>query len=170
MAQQNPAQGCKNQMKVDIRIYTKTRHTEKIQKFLTSKKISHEIHTIKNEPSFNDFDLGVSYCYPRKIQQQLLTAPRFGFINYHPAPLPKYKGNTELTDAIKDKQIHWGVTVHKMNEEYDDGKIIHILKFDLHEPPTSTQELGAISHYFLFKLFKNTVAKILYDSQTSKSK
>ena len=47
-----------------------------------------------------------------------------------------------------------------MNEEYDDGKIIQILNFDLHEPPTSRDELGALSHYFLFKLFKETIEDI----------
>ena len=68
-----------------------------------------------------------------------------------------YPGPTEYDDAIKNKEIHWGVTLHHMNEEYDSGKIIKILKFDLHEPPISIDELGSLSHYFLFKLFKETI-------------
>jgi hypothetical protein len=37
------------------------------------------------------------------------------------------------------------------------------VEIDLHEPPTSTMELGAVSHYFLFDLFKKTIKKI-YES------
>ena len=47
-----------------------------------------------------------------------------------------------------------------MDENYDTGPIIKVKTFDLHEPPTSTQELGAVSHYFLFNLFKETVLDI----------
>ena len=143
-----------------IRIYTKLRHVQKIADFLTTKKLEYEIFTINDVPPDTTFDLGVSYCYPRKISNELLIIPKIAFVNYHPGPLPNYKGPTEYEDAIEKKEIHWGVTLHHMNEEYDSGKIIKTLKFDLHEPPTSREELGAISHYFLFKLFKQTVEDI----------
>ena len=87
-------------------------------------KIEFKIFTINDTPSDSSFDLGVSYCYPRKISKSLLSIPKKGFVNYHPAPLPKYKGPTELDDAIKNKETDWGVTVHHMNEEYDSGEII----------------------------------------------
>ena len=140
-----------------IRIYTKTRHISKISNFLTMKKLKHEIFTINETPPDTPFDLGVSYCYPRKISKELLDIPKIAFVNYHPGPLPEYKGPTEYEDAIENKEIHWGVTHHHMNEENDSGKIIKILKFDLHEPPISRYELGSVSHYFLFKLFKETI-------------
>ena len=47
-----------------------------------------------------------------------------------------------------------------MDENYDTGKIIKIKPIPLHEPPTSTQELGSISHYFLFILFKETILEV----------
>jgi len=156
-----------------IRVYTKTRHIEKIRKFLDDNSIDYRIFTTKDDPSENfetsyfdnkPFELGVSYCYPRKISEPLLSASRLGFVNYHPAPLPDYKGPTELDKAIKNKETHWGVTVHYMDENYDAGKIIKIKKIDLQEPPTSTLELGAVSHYFLFDLFKETIEKILNKS------
>ncbi len=143
-----------------IRIYTKTRHIKKIDEFLKLKNLDHEVFTIHDNPPKTDFELGVSYCYPRKITEPLLSTPKKGFVNYHPGPLPKYKGPTETDDAIKNKEMQWGVTVHHMNENYDTGKIIQIKKIDLHEPPTSPQELGAVSHYFLFQLFKETILDI----------
>ena len=153
-----------------IRVYTKSRHIMKITNFLNEKGIEHKIVTIKHDLSDNfetsyfdknEFQLGVSYCYPRKIAEPLLSAPSMGFVNYHPAPLPDYKGPTELDDAIKNKETQWGVTVHNMDKNYDTGKIIQLKKINLHEPPTSTLELGALSHYFLFDLFKETIEEIL---------
>lgn len=143
-----------------IRVYTKTRHISKIKKFLDSIGMKYKIFTIHDNPPLEPFEMGVSYCYPRKIEEPLLSTPPKGFINYHPAPLPKYKGPTELTDAIKNKETDWGVTVHYMDENYDTGKIIKIKKIKLHEPPILEQELGPISHYFLFDLFKETIKEI----------
>lgn len=150
-----------------IRVYTKTRHVEKISKFLKSLKLEHEIFTIKDNPPLMKFDLGVSYCYPRKITEPLLSTPPKGFVNFHPAPLPKYKGPTELEEAIKNNEMKWGITVHYMDEDYDTGDIIKVKKIDLHEPPTDSKELGAVSHYFLFQLFKETIMDIYNQKLTS---
>src|SRR5574337_1513034 len=153
-----------------IRVYTKERHKTKIKLFLDSLNLKNEIYTIKDDPPLTPFELGISYCYPRKITEPLLSIPSKGFVNYHPGPLPKYKGPTELDDAIKNKEIHWGVTVHHMDEDYDTGPIIQVKKFDLHEPPTSPQELGAVSHYFLFQLFKETILDIYRENVKTKQR
>ena len=152
-----------------IRVYTKERHVSKINKFLNSLSLEHEIYTIKDTPSSQSFDLGISYCYPRKITEPLLSTPSKGFINFHPGPLPKYKGPHQYAEAIKNKETHWGVTVHFMDENYDTGPIIKVDTFDLHEPPVSIEELGSITHYFLFKLFKDTILDI-YKEKISPTK
>lgn len=143
-----------------IRVYTKTRHIKKIKEFLNSLEIKNEICTIKDIPKIEKFDLGISYCYPKKISNELLNIPKKGFVNYHPGPLPKYKGPHEYENAIKNKELHWGVSLHYMNEEFDSGKIIKTKLIELHEPPSNIEELGAISHFFLFQLFKETVHQI----------
>ena len=155
-----------------IRVYTKTRHVDKIDKFFKSlRSIDYKIFTIHDFPEpekphvtadydLDQFDLGISYCYPRKILAPLLSAPKLGFINFHPAPLLEYKGPTELINAIRNRETNWGVTAHYMNEDYDHGKIIKVKKIKLHEPPTDSKELGAVSHYFLFSLFKEIIEEI----------
>ena len=141
-----------------INIFTKERHIPKISKFLKSKKIEFKIYTTKDSTrSLNQFELGISYCYPKKIMNPFLSIPSKGFVNYHPGPLPKYKGPNEFENAIRNKETEWGVTVHYMDENYDSGKIIKIQKFSLHEPPTSVNEIGALSHYFLFNLFNDII-------------
>lgn len=150
-----------------IRVYTKERHKEKIKNFLNLNKLKHEIFSTKDDdPKITPFDLGISYCYPRKIEEPLLSAPRLGFFNYHPAPLPQYRGNTIYKEALMKKEIHWGVTLHKMDENYDTGSIIRLKKIELHEPAQTIEELGTLSHYFLFNLFKETILE-LYDANLS---
>lgn len=147
-----------------IRVYTKEIHISKISNFFNENKIDFEVYTVRDNPPLTHFDLGVSYCYPRKITNPLLSYSKKGFVNYHPSPLPEYKGPNEYEMAIKNKEVHWGVTVHYMTEEYDKGDIIKEKRFDLHEPPTSVRELGAVSHYFLFHLFKETINEIYNDN------
>ena len=149
-----------------IRIYTKTRHVWKIKQFMDLQNVDYKVFTIKDNPTLEPFDLGVSYCYPRKVAEPLLSTASKGFVNYHPGPLPKYKGPTELTQAIENKEMDWGVTVHFMDENYDTGQIIKVKKIVLHEPPIAENELGSVSHYFLFHLFKETVMEI-YDGKLS---
>ena len=151
-----------------IRIYTKERHVKKIRKYLNSLNLEHQIFTIRDNPTLEKFELGISYCYPRKIIEPLLSTPRKGFVNYHPAPLPKYRGPTELEKAIQNKETHWGVTVHYMDENYDTGPIIRVKKIPLNEPPSDGNELGPISHYFLFQLFKETIMEISKGKISSK--
>jgi len=147
--------------KKKIFVFTKERHIEKIRKFLDILKLEYEIFTSTDKISDNKFDLGISYCYPKKIKNPLLSKPRLGFVNFHPGPLPEYKGPYEYENAIKNKEIKWGVSAHYMNEEFDTGEIIEVYHFDLHENPKTISELGAISHYFLFELFKKKIPEIL---------
>ena len=147
-----------------IRIYTKTRQVESIHKFLNSVNLKHEIFTVKNpvprEQELEPFDLGVSYSYPRKIHKELLQVPPKGFVNYHTAPLPEYRGLKVYEEAIENKETNWGVTLHVMDEHYDTGPIIQRLDIKLHEPPTTKEQLGSISHWFLFHLFKKTIVNV----------
>lgn len=156
-----------------IRVYTKTRHVNSIDKFLNSIQLEHEIFTTKSPPSpeheFEPFDLGVSYSYPRKITKELLSIPSKGFVNYHAAPLPEYKGWLVYDEAIENKETHWGVTLHEIDEHYDTGPIIKRVNINLHEPPVSKEQLGSIGHWFMFHLFKQTIADVYNGSYSSKS-
>ena len=78
-----------------IKVYAKDRHVTKIQKFLNSMNFDNKIYTIYSDSSSDNeqFDLGISYGYNRKITDPLLSTLKKGFVNFHPAPLPEYKGN-----------------------------------------------------------------------------
>ena len=54
-------------------------------------------------------------------------------INIHPALLPKYGGKgmygPKVHDAVKENnETETGITIHYVNENYDEGAIIHQAK------------------------------------------
>ena len=66
-----------------MRVYTKERHISKIHHFLNNINLKHEIYTVNDNPPLKSFDLGISYCYPRKIVEPILSTPKRGFVNYN---------------------------------------------------------------------------------------
>lgn len=142
--------------KVKYGIFTKPHHVEKIVNFLVNETsidfvISSDIHEIH---AF-DYDIGVSYCFPK-----IITLGKTPWFNYHPAPLPKYNGLLSYVHGVKDKVNTWAVTLHVMTPEVDSGKIIASTKFPLKSVPVNTNELGSIAHYELFQLFKRTIESL----------
>ncbi|WP_411273327.1 phosphoribosylglycinamide formyltransferase [Daejeonella sp.] len=68
------------------------------------------------------------------IPQNLLQAFPNKIINIHPALLPKYGGKGMFGDKVHQsvldaKDEESGVTIHFVNENFDDGEIIHQSRF-----------------------------------------
>ncbi|MGE8319956.1 MAG: methionyl-tRNA formyltransferase [Comamonas sp.] len=76
-----------------------------------------------------DFDFGVSVLYWRRLKEEFLTIPRLGVINFHPAPLPEYKGVAGYNLAILEGRTRWAVSAHYVDEKIDSGAIIEVLDF-----------------------------------------
>jgi phosphoribosylglycinamide formyltransferase-1 len=70
------------------------------------------------------------------IPSSLLKAFPNKIINLHPALLPKYGGKGMYGDhvhkAILDnKEEESGITIHFVNEQFDEGEVIHQSKFKI---------------------------------------
>ncbi len=133
-------------------IFTKPHHVEKIVNYLNTTDIKYFITSDKQEiKSFAfPFDVGISYCCP-----YILELDERPFYNYHPAPID-YKGLNIYAEAIKRKVGLWGVTLHRMTDKVDEGEVIMHTNFKI-DIPLSTNELGTAAHYYLFKLFRETI-------------
>ncbi len=59
-----------------------------------------------------------------KIPVEVLQLARFGAINGHDALLPKYRGRNATGWALRNDEPGFGVTVHYMTPELDDGPIL----------------------------------------------
>jgi len=69
-------------------------------------------------------DVVLVKTFPFLIPSPALALPRFGFINFHYAPLPHWRGPNPLFWMIRNGARTGGVTVHQMNETFDAGPIL----------------------------------------------
>ena len=86
---------------------------------------------------------GFLWLFPSKILKKFPNR----VINLHPALLPKYGGKGMFGEqvhksVIENKEKNTGITIHYVNENYDDGKIIFQISFDLipNETPSGLVE------------------------------
>lgn len=115
------------------------------------KKIeSNEIH----------FDLAVSYVYWRILKKPLIQKPKFGIINFHPAPLPDLRGTGGFNIAILENFNSFGVTAHYMDEGVDTGPIIEVDRFPIDARSETAQTLEKKSHEKMVALFIKTLMRV----------
>src|SRR5438270_5923157 len=62
-------------------------------------------------------DVVLVKTFPFLIPEQALRLPRYGFINFHYAPLPHWRGANPLFWMIRNGATKGGVTVHQMTKE-----------------------------------------------------
>src|SRR5262249_38916908 len=69
--------------------------------------------------------------FPWMIPAAALTKPVHGFINFHYAPLPEFRGANPIFWMIRNQVPAAGVTVHQMDEGMDTGPVILQKNFPL---------------------------------------
>lgn len=96
------------------------------------------------------FELGISNTYGRLIKKPVIDYVKGKIFNIHCAPLPEYKGMFAYNWGIFNHEREWGVTAHYVNEKFDEGDVIEIVRFSV-DPDTITvkvlehqsQQIGA---------------------------
>ena len=100
----------------------------------------------------NNVELIVSVAASEIFRKKILNSPKFGCINIHSGPLPKYRGMMPNFWTLFNQEKFAYVTIHKMNRKLDDGPIIIQDKFPLPE---------TISYNQLVKISKQFSAELL---------
>jgi methionyl-tRNA formyltransferase len=62
--------------------------------------------------------------FPWRLPAELISLPRLGSINTHPAALPRYRGPNPLFWQLMNGEPEIGMTVHRMDAEFDTGPIL----------------------------------------------
>lgn len=106
------------------------------------------------------FDLGVSFVYWRILKEPMLSHPSLGIVNFHPAPLPEYKGTAGYNLAILDGLSAWAVSAHYVDAGIDTGGIIDRIEFAIDREAETAQTLEATSMGHLLELYKRTVRRV----------
>ena len=88
----------------------------------------------------DDLDLVITIGYGVILPKEVLSLPRFGFINLHFSLLPAYRGAAPVQRAIESGDIETGVTVFALDEGMDTGPIYRSRKFTIAEGSRTKEE------------------------------
>jgi methionyl-tRNA formyltransferase len=69
-------------------------------------------------------DLALCLGFPWKIPADAIAVPRHGIVNGHPSLLPRYRGPSPVSWAIRNGEREIGFTFHYMDAELDTGAIL----------------------------------------------
>ena len=91
------------------------------------KKLPKEVY----EASKNgDIDYIFNFLSAVKVPRDIINSARKLAINFHPAP-PEFPGVGCASYALYSKAKEYGVTAHIMEETYDSGKILKVVRFPI---------------------------------------
>ena len=108
----------------------------------------------------------VSNNWPYRLKQNVLEIPSIAAINLHLGKLPAYRGVFPIFHALLRGEKEFGVTVHHMNESFDDGLIINqeAISIDAHDTLFS---LYPKAFDFGTRLIGNAIEEISADNTTT---
>jgi len=69
-------------------------------------------------------DVVLCWGFSWRIPQEALDVPRYGAVNQHPALLPRHRGPIPLSWALREGDLVFGVTWHRMDADFDTGAIL----------------------------------------------
>jgi methionyl-tRNA formyltransferase len=118
------------------------------------------IEKISNE----DLDYLICIHFPYIIPESILSIPKIGVLNLHPAYLPWNRGWHTPTWAIFDN-TPFGATLHFMDNSLDTGDIIHEKKIPI-SPEDTADSLYQKVHDLEIEVFAEAFPKILQKNFT----
>ncbi|MGL4393463.1 MAG: formyltransferase family protein [Fusobacteriaceae bacterium] len=114
----------------------------------------------RKQMKIEEIDYVISFLFWEKIKEPLLSLGKKGCVNFHPAPLPDYRGMAGYSFSIIDEIDYWGVSLHFVDEEIDTGNIIECIKFPIDSKKITVMELEQKTQKKLLELFFNFVDNI----------
>ena len=107
-----------------------------------------------------------------KIPEKIVAAFPNKIINIHPALLPKYGGKgmygMHVHKAVKEhKEVETGITIHYVNENYDEGAIIFQKKTALSEEDTP-ETIAEKIHLLEQRYFPRVIEGVILDTNELK--
>lgn len=113
----------------------------------------------------SEVDLIVLAGFLWLIPQKIIRRFPDRIINIHPALLPKYGGkgmygNLVHAKVLENKEAESGITIHYVNEKYDEGNIIAQYKCKI-VPGETTESLAAKVHELEYRYYPEVIGTVL---------
>lgn len=120
-----------------------------------------------------DPDLIVLAGFLWKIPADFIAAFPNKIINIHPALLPKFGGKgmygNKVHEAVKKSgEVETGITIHYLNEQYDEGAIIHQAKTEI-DQNDSVKAIAEKVHTLEYEHYPQVIEKLLASPDSAKS-
>lgn len=109
--------------------------------------------------SLPPYTLGISFLYNFRIPADELPPPHL-WVNFHPAPLPEYRGRNVAYHAILNGETEFGATLHYVDHEFDTGDIIAVSRFSI-LPHHTAGDIAKIARQKCLELFCDYVPTLL---------
>lgn len=93
--------------------------------------------SIYNSKTQYEADLIVSIGFSEKLNIQNLIS-KYGCLNIHQSILPEYRGRHPIQAMILNGELNYGTTLHYLDQEFDTGDIVKILKKEYYYLPTES--------------------------------
>ncbi|MCK5386341.1 MAG: hypothetical protein KAJ39_04105 [Gammaproteobacteria bacterium] len=93
-------------------------------------------------------------CYARLLPRSILSLAKKGCFNIHPSLLPYFRGPNPLFWQFRDGIGNFGITLHRMNSEFDAGNIVSQKKVEMY---------GGINKNNATKLLANAASNLILD-------
>jgi methionyl-tRNA formyltransferase len=106
-------------------------------------------------------DLVISFLYPRLIREPVLSLGSIGCLNFHPAPLPDFRGLGGYNVAILEGLREWGVSCHFVDEHFDTGDLVEVERFAIDPDAHTAFSLDLETGERLVALFGRVMDRVL---------
>ena len=117
-------------------------------------------------------DVGIIVSYGWILKGEILRVPEFGYYNVHPSLLPKYRGPEPIRRAIENGEQTTGVTIFKIDEGIDSGKVARMIEIEIGENESygelneKLMKIGADLLIDFLRKFESKEGKIELKEQT----
>ena len=104
-----------------------------------------------------------------KISSDIIHAYPNKIVNFHPSLLPKFGGKGMYgkhvhRTVIEAQEFESGISIHFVNEEYDEGAIIFQAKVSIEKKDSVevlAQKIQQLEHRFFPKVIEQVIRKLL---------
>lgn len=115
----------------------------------------------------NDVDYIILAGFLWKVPANLINAFPNKIINIHPSLLPKYGGKgmfgMHVHNAVKkNNEIESGITIHFVNENYDEGAIIFQATIPI-SPTDSPEDIAHKIHLLEYEHFPTVIDSVIHE-------
>jgi methionyl-tRNA formyltransferase len=125
----------------------------------------HGLRLVSDEELYSgppeDVDVVISFLFWKLIREPLISLGGVGCLNFHPAPLPDFRGVGGYNVAILDGLREWGVSCHFVDERFDTGDLVEVERFPIDLERETAFSLDLTSQGRLLDLFTRVMGRVL---------